>query len=167
MSSPYLLDRDSALLCVVDIQTKLAAAMAEREAVIRAARQLILSARRLSVPILITQQYTPGLGPTEPDLVEALGEDYRPIEKPSFSCCRQTAFAERVAQLGRTQIILCGMETHVCLLQTAMDLLHDGYQVHMIADAACSKSMGPPAAISSPSTLSIGTTSDLETPTAA
>jgi nicotinamidase-related amidase len=142
MPSPDLLDRDSALLCVIDIQERLAAAMSEREPVIAAARNLILSARRLAVPIVPTEQYPRGIGPTEPTLVEALGDDYRPVEKLHFSCCNEPAFAERLnalRQAGRTQVILCGMEAHVCLLQTCLDLLYDGFQVHVVADAVCSR----------------------------
>ena len=139
MASPYLLDRSTAVLCVIDIQERLAAAMAEREAVIDAARQLVLSARRLHVPIVVTEQYPRGIGPTEPAVIEALGDDYQPLEKLHFSCCREPAFAGRIAALGRRQVILCGMETHVCLLQTALDLLDGGHQVHMVAEAVCSR----------------------------
>jgi nicotinamidase-related amidase len=142
MPSPDLLDRESAVLCVIDIQERLAAAMAEREPVIAAARQLILSARRLSVPIVVTEQYPRGIGPTEMAVAEALGDDYRPIEKLHFSCFQEPAFAARLNGLrtaGRDQVILCGMEAHVCLLQTCLDLLHHGHQVHLMADAVCSR----------------------------
>jgi nicotinamidase-related amidase len=142
MPSPDLLDRGTALLCVIDIQERLTAAMPERELVIDAARTLIVSARRLAVPIVVTEQYPRGIGPTEPAIVEALGDDYRPLEKLHFSCCQEPAFAARLgeaAQAGDRQVILCGMETHVCLLQTCLDLLHDGFQVHVAADAVCSR----------------------------
>lgn len=139
MPSPRLLDRDKAVLCVVDIQERLAAAMAERERVIEAARRMIVSARRLNVPIVLTEQYPRGIGPTEPVLVEALGEAYAPIEKLHFSCCRENPFAARLQEFARPQVILCGMETHVCLLATCLDLLHDGFQVHALADGICSR----------------------------
>ena len=142
MSSPDLLDRGAALLCVIDIQERLAAAMPEREPVIEAARKLIVSARRLAVPIVVTEQYPRGIGPTEPAIVEALGDDYRPLEKLHFSCYQEAAFAARLgeaAKLGERQVILCGMEAHVCLLQTCLDLLDDGFQVHVAADAVCSR----------------------------
>lgn len=139
MASPLLLDRDNAVLCIIDIQERLAAAMAEREGVIEAARRLVLAARRLDVPIVLTEQYPRGIGPTEPVLVEALGEAYAPIEKLHFSCCHESPFAGRLQELGRRQVILCGMEAHVCLLATCLDLLHDGYQVHALADGICSR----------------------------
>jgi len=139
MPSPCLLDRESALLCIIDIQERLAAAMAEREAVIEAARRLVVAARRLEVPVVMTEQYPKGIGPTEPVLVEALGPEYRPVEKLHFSCCRETPFEAAVADTGRRQIVLCGMETHVCVLATCLDLLDAGHQVHVIADAVCSR----------------------------
>jgi nicotinamidase-related amidase len=139
MPSPYLLDRDRAVLCVIDIQERLAAAMAEREAVIDASCRLALSARRLGVPVVVTEQYPKGIGPTEPALIEALGDDYRPLEKLHFSCCEEPPFAARLRELGREQVVLCGMEMHVCLLATGLDLLNDGYQVHVVAEAVCSR----------------------------
>jgi nicotinamidase-related amidase len=142
MPSPYLLDRETAVLGVIDIQERLAAAMAEREPVVEAARRLILSARRLSVPIVLTEQYPRGIGPTEPVLVEALAEQYRPVEKLHFSCCREPAFTGRLDELGRRQVVLCGMETHVCLLATCLDLVDAGFQVHVVADAVCSRDAG-------------------------
>jgi nicotinamidase-related amidase len=142
MPSPDLLDRGTALLCVVDIQERLAAAMPDREPVIEAARKLILAARRLAVPVVVTEQYPRGIGPTGSSIVEALGDDYLPIEKLHFSCCQDTGFAARLGEatrMGDRQVILCGMEAHVCLLQTCLDLLDDGYQVFVIADAVCSR----------------------------
>lgn len=139
MPSPYLLNRAAAMLCIIDIQERLAAAMAEREAVIEAARRLVVAARRLQVPIVLTEQYPRGIGPTEPALVEALQDDYRPVEKLHFSCCREAPFEAAVEGAGRRQVILCGMETHVCVLATCLELLHAGFQVHVVADAVCSR----------------------------
>jgi nicotinamidase-related amidase len=141
MPSPLLLDRDRAVLCVIDIQERLAAAMAEREPVVEAARRLVLSARRLGVPIVLTEQYPRGIGPTEAVLVEALGDAYRPVEKLHFSCCNERPFTESLESHGRRQAIICGMETHVCLLATCLDLIDAGYQVHVVADAVCSRNV--------------------------
>jgi len=142
MTSSLLLSRDTAALCVIDIQERLAAAMAEREAVIAGARQMILAARPLGLPIVVTEQYPSGIGPTEPEIVNALGDHYQPLEKLHFSCCNEPAFAARLGELkeaGRMQVILCGMEAHVCLLQTGLDLLDAGFQVHVLADVVCSR----------------------------
>jgi nicotinamidase-related amidase len=139
MPSPYLLDPETAVLGVIDIQERLAAAMTERERVIEGARRLVVSARRLSVPIVVTEQYSRGIGPTEPALVDALADLYRPIEKLHFSCRREPAFAGRLDELDRRQVLLCGMEAHVCLLATSLDLIDSGFQVHVAADAVCSR----------------------------
>jgi len=139
MPSPHLLDRKKAVLCIIDVQERLAAAMAEREPVVEAARRLILSARRLGVPIVVTEQYPRGIGPTEPVLVEALEDAYEPIAKLHFSCCSEPPFAAELERHGRRQVILCGMETHVCLLATCLDLLDAGFQVHVVADGVCSR----------------------------
>lgn len=142
MPSSELLRRETAVLCVIDIQERLAAAMVEREAVIEAARKLILSARRLNVPIVLTEQYPRGIGPTEPAVMQALQDDYQPLEKLHFSCWNEASFAERLSRLaeqGRTQVLLCGMEAHVCVLQTCLDLLANGYQVQVVADGVCSR----------------------------
>lgn len=139
MPATRLLARSTAVLCLIDIQERLAAAMAEREPVLAGAGRLVTACRRLGVPILVTEQYPRGIGPTEPALVETLGPEYRPIEKLEFSCCREPAFAERFAALGRRQVVLAGMETHVCVLQTGLELLAAGHEVHVAADAVCSR----------------------------
>jgi isochorismate hydrolase len=99
---------------------------------------LITFARELDVPILATEQYPKGLGKTIPDVKKELGE-LSLIEKVAFSCCRVDAFNERLRSLGRKQIVLSGIETHVCVLQTAADLIQRGYGVHVVADAVCSR----------------------------
>ena len=139
MSTPMLLAQDETVLSVVDIQEKLMAVMEEREKVIASASQLILAARKLGVPVIITEQYRKGLGPSVPEVVKALGDSYQPIEKVSFGCMGEPAYVERLNEIGRKQILLCGVETHVCVLQTCMMLLANGYSVHVAADAVCSR----------------------------
>ena len=139
MNNSQLLEREQTLISVVDMQEKLAAAMAERNRVIANARKLILTGLRLGVPMVVTEQYPKGLGPTVPELVEDLAEQYAPIEKLAFGCCSEPAYMERLEASGRKRIILCGMETHVCVLQTCMVLLENGMDVHVAADAVCSR----------------------------
>ena len=139
MSSPHILERGKAVLSIIDIQEKLAATMAQRDTVVANARKIILAALRLDVPILITEQYPKGLGRTLPVLMDALGQSYRPIEKLSFGCARESAYMDGLQQLDRSQVLLCGMETHVCVLQTCMELLDQGRKVHVAADAICSR----------------------------
>lgn len=134
----FFLRRDDALLAVVDIQERLATVMAERERVVANTRRLIDAARLLGLPLFVTEQYPKGLGPTVPEIREALSP-YAPIEKITFSCCGEPAFTDALEATGRRQVILCGMETHVCVLQTCIGLLRDGYAVHFVQDAACSR----------------------------
>jgi nicotinamidase-related amidase len=137
-TSRFALDRQAAILLVVDIQERLAAAMAERERVEAGARRLIEGARILGVPVVHTEQYPRGIGPTVAGLREALGD--RPaVEKITFDCCREPAFLPPLAAAGRKTVVLCGMETHICVLQTCLGLLERGYGVHVAADAVCSR----------------------------
>lgn len=134
----YMLRRDEALLVIVDIQERLAVAMTEKERVVTNTLHLIESAKLLGVPLLITEQYPKGLGPTVPEVRNAV-QSYAPIEKISFSCCGEKFFMEAVQETSKKQIILVGMETHVCVLQTCIDLLQNGYFVHIVSDAICSR----------------------------
>jgi len=135
----FVLAREDTLLIIVDIQERLAVAMAEREKVIANTSHLIEAARLLNFPLLVTEQYPKGLGPTVQELKEALLLSPA-IEKITFSCCGETFFMEAVRETEKRQIILVGMETHVCVLQTCIGLLQAGYDVHVVADAVCSRS---------------------------
>lgn len=101
--------------------------------------KLIAGCRELEVPILVTEQYSKGLGPTVPEVREALGEWYRPIEKISFSACGELQFVAQLETTGRQDVILCGVETHVCVYQTARDLRNLGYDIEVAADAVGSR----------------------------
>jgi nicotinamidase-related amidase len=102
---------------------------------------LIRTAGLHQIPIVHTQQYTRGLGPTV-DAVASHLEGIEPVEKIFFSCCGEEPFGEKLDSLGRSKVILTGMETHVCVLQTALDLLDAGYIVHVPWDAVCSRTDG-------------------------
>jgi nicotinamidase-related amidase len=134
----FQLDRDDAVLLVVDIQERLAAVMAEREKVVANAAHLIAAARLLGVPAILTEQYPKGLGPTVPELRAAL-DPAQPVEKMTFDCCGEPAFAPALEATGRSSVIVCGMETHICVLQTVLGLLAQGLSVHVAADAVCSR----------------------------
>lgn len=140
MVDKHILDAGQCVLLVVDIQEKLAAHMAEREPVVAASARLVTAAKRLGVPVLVTEQYPRGIGATAPELVTALGEAYRPIEKMSFACTGEPAFVTAFDASARRQAVLCGMESHICILQTALGLLAKGCAVHVAADAVCSRS---------------------------
>jgi len=134
----FILKQDEALLVIVDIQERLAVAMTEKDRVVTNALHLIESAKLLGVPLLITEQYPKGLGPTVPEIRNAV-QTYAPVEKITFSCCGEQFFMEALQETGKKQIILVGMETHVCVLQTCIDLLQNGYIVHVVSDAICSR----------------------------
>ena len=133
-----MLDPAHCCLVVVDVQGKLAQLMVDKEALLKNITTLIRSAQLLSVPVLWCQQVPQALGPTLPEIAELLiGNE--PIDKASFSCCGEPRFAERLRVLGRKQVLLCGIETHVCIYQTTVDLLVQGYEATVVADAVSSR----------------------------
>lgn len=138
-ADPHVLDRDEAVLCVLDMQENLAARMQEREKVVRNARALALSSMRLGIPVLVTEQQPKAFGATVVELTSALDREYAPIEKLAFGGAEEPAFMERLKPLKRRQLLLCGMEAHVCVLQTCLGLLGRNYRIHVAADAVCSR----------------------------
>jgi nicotinamidase-related amidase len=134
----FRLEAADAILLIVDVQERLSAVMKEQGEVIENIVHLIETAKCLGVPVLLTEQHPKGLGLTAPRIRAALSE-YAPIEKITFSCCAAEGFQKSLKALGRKTVILCGMETHVCVLQTCVDLLEDGYAVHVAADCVTSR----------------------------
>lgn len=136
-----LLSANNSLLIIIDLQTKLSAAMPEQEAELMTANvsSLVQAAGLLNIPVLLSEQYPKGLGATDTTITELLSEDTLIFDKTSFSCCAADGFIDTVASIDRQQIILVGQEAHVCVLQTALELLHLGYQVHIVEDAICSR----------------------------
>jgi isochorismate hydrolase len=134
------IQREEAVLVVVDVQDVLIKKMNQgvAENVIRNIRILLAFAKEMTIPILITEQYPKGLGKTIPEIKMEL-ESIVPIEKVSFSCCGVETFNHQLNQLERKQVILTGIETHVCVLQTADDLIQRSYEVYAVADAVCSR----------------------------
>lgn len=143
MGHPMKLTRDGSALVVVDVQERLFGAMdaEHREEVVKNLKVLATAARRLALPILVTEQYPKGLGHTLPELREALGT-VEPLEKVAFSCCEAEGFGARLKAMKRKQVILAGIEAHVCVLLTGLDLLAEGYTVHVAADAVTSRTQG-------------------------
>lgn len=135
----FFLERDSAQLVVVDVQDKLCRAMDEKVLAKLTGNISILldAAAELGMPALATEQYVKGLGETVPQLKEKLCTPS--LEKMTFSCCGGEGFLETLEKNGRRQVILTGMETHVCVLQTALELLSRGYVVHLVCDAVMSR----------------------------
>lgn len=129
-----LLQRDRTALVVVDVQEGFRPAIDRFDAVVRRAAQLVRGAHALGVPVVVTEQYPKGLGATVADVAEHLG-NVRPIEKTVFSAAR----AEGFDLGGREQALVAGIEAHVCVNQTVHDLLADGVDVHVVADAVSSR----------------------------
>ncbi len=138
---PNICTAEDSVLVIVDVQTRLTAAMPKiiADDMLACSIRLIKSADLLNIPILVTEQYPKGLGLTEPGLTEVLPETSQKFKKTGFSCCAAEGFTKTLENSQRKQIILAGMETHVCILQTALELLELGYQVYIVEDAVCSR----------------------------
>lgn len=142
MNTPSLLRAEDSVLLIVDMQARLAASMPV-EAFQRARDATIVLARaanELGVPILVTRQYPKGLGPTDGDLAAALPGAAATIDKTCFSASGSEALTEALRATGREQVVVCGMEAHVCVLQTAFGLASAGHEPCVVADAVCSRS---------------------------
>lgn len=136
-----LCNTNNSLLVVIDIQTKLTSIM-PMKVLARLQRNLGLLLRAasvLNIPVIATEQYPKGLGSLEPDIIKLLPENTTRLDKTCFSCAGSQEFNEALKESGRKQIIIVGMEAHVCILQTAMDLLDQDYSVFILADAICSR----------------------------
>lgn len=125
---------------VVDVQERLMGAMPEDISVTNVKNMKILleTARLLGIPVTVTEQYPKGLGPTIEEIKESV-DKFSPIEKVVFSCARSPEFEQALNDIGRKSVLLCGVETHVCVLQTAIDLKNRGYDVYVPADAVISR----------------------------
>ena len=133
-----MLEVNRTVLIVIDIQGRLAALAFNKEEVYLNIERLIQGARILGIPILWTQQYPEGLGPTIPQIARHF-VDEEPINKRAFSCCGEARFLDRLEELGRKQVLLAGIETHVCVYLTAADLCDLQYEVYVAADAVSSR----------------------------
>ncbi len=137
-----LLERDEALLMVIDVQEKLAPAM-DKEVfpfVLQNLGILVETAKIMGIPIFVTEQYSKGLGSTIPEITTLLdGKKFDRFEKMTFCCLRDKDILDALAGSGKKQIILCGMEAHVCVYQTGIDLLNAGFEVYIVRDAVCSR----------------------------
>ena len=134
------LEADQCALIVVDIQEKLLPPIWEKERFVRNAQLLIRLAGILKIPTLATTQYSKGLGNTVPEIASLL-PDTPTLDKLTFSCFGSDVFCSLLKRLPgpRTTVLLCGMETHICVMQTALGALRDGYLVHVASDAVSSR----------------------------
>lgn len=158
-----MLSRDRAVLVVVDVQERLLPFIHESESVVLQCVRLVRGFHILGAPVLVTEQYRKGIGPTDDRIMDAVlrpesveqplpprrepgfeapapPAEFRPIEKMTFSCAEHPPFMEALERTGRRQVLLCGIESHVCVLQTALHLAMRGYEVYLAADAVSSRS---------------------------
>ncbi|MCC7299544.1 MAG: hydrolase [Verrucomicrobia bacterium] len=132
-----MLCRKNAVLVFIDVQGRLAELVDGSEPLFKNLRRLLEGMKVLDVPVVVTEQIPEKLGATRDEFLSFISEP--PIAKTSFSCCGEPAFCTAVEKLKRTQIILCGIETHVCVYQTAIDLRDAGYEVQVVTDAVSSR----------------------------
>jgi nicotinamidase-related amidase len=133
-----LLVAPQSALLVIDVQVRLLPAMAAGEPVVANSAKLMQAATRLGVPMLVSEQYSKGLGPTVPELAAHAPAGVT-LEKNAFSCANDNAIVSRVMDLDRRQLVLCGIESHVCVLQTAIGFRERGYQIAVAWDATSSR----------------------------
>jgi hypothetical protein len=133
-----MLKTDTTVLVVVDLQEKLVRPMHQMDALIDSQRRLIGGILALGVPVLCTEQNPTGLGKTLPEIAALLGP-VEAVSKNCFSCSDSETFMARLRQLNRKNVLLAGIETHICIYQTALGLIQEGYHVEVVADACSSR----------------------------
>lgn len=131
--------KEDAVLVLIDFQERLVPAMDNKDFLVDKTGRLINGAKAFQLPILVTQQYTKGLGETISRLKEHL-TDIEHIEKKTFSAWGEAEFVKALSETGKKTVLLSGIETHICVLQTAMDLIERGYKVFLIEDCTSSRS---------------------------
>ena len=132
-----MLKKENAVLIFIDVQGKLSELVDGSDALFINLRRLLEGMKALDVPVIVTEQIPEKLGSTRDEFQEFITEP--PITKTSFGGCGEPAFFQTLENTNRKQVILCGIETHVCVYQTALELLEAGYEVSLITDAVSSR----------------------------
>ena len=136
----FVATREDSLLLIIDFQEAMLKIIESWEKAACKVNQLTQAADALGVPILLTEQYKKGLGATIPAILEKITSP-TVVQKECFSACLEADFLATVQSFGRSKVILVGLETHVCVLQTGLDLIKGGYQVHLVKDAVASRTL--------------------------
>jgi len=138
--SKFWPDRHQTVLAVIDVQERLVPSMDPKvyQRIKSNIEFLIKTAEELKIPVVVTEQYPKGLGHTVTELADVAGETGA-IEKLSFGCCGEPNFMRRLQELGRDNILITGMEAHVCVYQTLLGLIESGYNAYLVRDAICSR----------------------------
>ncbi|MCY7347032.1 MAG: isochorismatase family protein, partial [Pyrinomonadaceae bacterium] len=139
MAHPNILDAGKTALVVVDLQEAFRSPINDFTQIVSRTSLIVRGFQILGLPVIVTEQYPKGLGKTAEEIVLSLPLDYQYIEKTAFSSCGAAPFMEKLRETGATQIVLCGLEAHVCINQTAHDLLSENFQVHLLHDCVSSR----------------------------
>ena len=139
MPHPKILDESNCALVVIDVQEAFRNAIPEFSNIVSRISTAVNGFQLLNAPVIVTEQYPKGLGPTAEEIVLSLPDDLERVEKTVFSSCRSEAFRKKLDELEISQVVLCGVETHVCVSQTAHDLLDAGFEVHILTDCVASR----------------------------
>jgi nicotinamidase-related amidase len=134
----HILNENDALLLIIDIQEKLSSVMKYEDKVIDNTLILLETSKLMNIPVIITEQYPKGIGPTVNQIKEKIDSNVEIFEKTSFTGCTEEVILA-LEKAGKEKIIITGMETHVCVFQTARDLIDNGYEVFVARDAVCSR----------------------------
>lgn len=135
-----MLPPESTALLVIDVQGKLAHSVHNREALFENLQKVIRGVQVMDIPIVWTEQYPEGLGSTIPEIAQLIDQP-QPLTKTSFSCCGSQPIVEKLKQLNRPQLLVCGIEAHICVYQSVMELLTHGYQIEVITDAISARKL--------------------------
>lgn len=135
-----MLALENAVLLVIDVQEKLIRAIYQKDELVDNLQRLVKGAKVLGVPVMMTEQYPQGLGATIPEISQLLPE-IQPLSKITFSCCADEKFLSAFESLGRKQVLISGIESHVCVYQTVLDLMASGCEVYVVADTISSRKL--------------------------
>lgn len=133
-----ILNTDDSLLLVIDVQERLVAVL-DKDVVVKRTATLVEAAKILGIPTIVTEQYPKGLGHTVEQVKQHFSKNFQVIEKTAFSALRDETISQKLESFGKKQIVVCGIETHVCVHQTVADLINEGYDVYVVKDACASR----------------------------
>jgi len=133
-----IIEKDNSILLIIDVQENFKPVISNWKILIENINKLIKSFQILKVPILVTEQYPKGLGKTIPEIQRNLAI-YKPIAKREFSCFSNKSFLNKLKKLKKKNIIICGIEAHVCIINTLLDAISKGFNVHLVVDAISSR----------------------------
>lgn len=139
MTHRNILQKEKTALVVIDMQEAFRNSIADFTEIASRIAVAVRGFRVLEVPVIVTEQYPKGLGRTAPEILDALPDRFEVAEKTAFSSCGSNTFLEQLNETGAKQIVVCGIETHICVNQTAHDLLEKGFEVHILQDCVSSR----------------------------